>query len=186
VEKIMTKGKYTKGFTLVELLVVIAIIAILAGALFIVINPAKLTAKARDSQRISALTELNKAIAASVADQKFTVTASTAQTLSRGSTRLVDGTGWVKGTAGSTLSGFLATLPIDPTETATSNPGTFYFASDASGNWELDTVLENSDNFTLMQSDGGNSGAVATACNGTSTTLSTNCRYEIGPVVSLM
>ncbi len=37
------------GFTLVELLVVIAIISILAGALFMVINPAQLQRKSREA-----------------------------------------------------------------------------------------------------------------------------------------
>ena len=181
----MTKGKYTKGFTLVELLVVIAIIAILAGALFLIINPAKLLAKSRDAQRISALEELNKAIAASIADAKFTVTASTGQTASSSAAanRVVTGGGWVKGTG--TIGGFMSILPADPSENGTP-VNHYYFASDANSNWELDAILESSDNFGLMQNDGGNVGVVGTACDGTATALSTNCRYEIGTVLSLM
>ncbi|KKT84374.1 MAG: hypothetical protein UW82_C0023G0001, partial [candidate division WWE3 bacterium GW2011_GWC2_44_9] len=64
----MTRKAYTKGFTLVELLVVIAIVVILAGALFLIINPANLLMKARDSKRVSELTELNKALALALAD----------------------------------------------------------------------------------------------------------------------
>lgn len=41
--------KSTSGFTLIELLVVIAIISILAGALFMVINPAQLQTKSKEA-----------------------------------------------------------------------------------------------------------------------------------------
>jgi len=41
--------KSTSGFTLIELLVVIAMISILAGALFMVINPAQLQRKSREA-----------------------------------------------------------------------------------------------------------------------------------------
>ncbi len=51
-----------KGFTLLELLIVVAIIAILAGAILVVINPAEILKKARDSQRVSDLTSLKSAI----------------------------------------------------------------------------------------------------------------------------
>jgi len=47
-KNIMTKT-IQKGFTLIELLVVIAIIGILAGILFVAINPAEQTAKAKDA-----------------------------------------------------------------------------------------------------------------------------------------
>jgi type II secretory pathway pseudopilin PulG len=48
---------------LVELLVVIAIITILAGALFMVINPAKLLAKARYARRITEMNTMANALA---------------------------------------------------------------------------------------------------------------------------
>jgi len=41
--------KSTSGFTLIELLVVIAMISILAGALFMIINPAQLQRKAKEA-----------------------------------------------------------------------------------------------------------------------------------------
>lgn len=47
-----------KGFTLIELLVVIAIIGILAGILFIAINPAEQTRKADDASVKTALSQL--------------------------------------------------------------------------------------------------------------------------------
>ena len=51
-----------QGFTLLELLIVIAIIAILSVALVMVLNPSEILKKARDSQRMSDLVTLKKAI----------------------------------------------------------------------------------------------------------------------------
>ena len=53
----------TKGFTLIELVVVIAIIAILAGALLLIINPSKLLAKARYARRMTEMETLRSALA---------------------------------------------------------------------------------------------------------------------------
>jgi len=43
--------KYYMGFTLIELLIVISILGILSTVLIVAINPVKLLARARDSQR---------------------------------------------------------------------------------------------------------------------------------------
>lgn len=51
-----------KGFTLLELLIVVAIIVILAGIVFVVLNPAETLRKTRDSQRISDLNTLKSAL----------------------------------------------------------------------------------------------------------------------------
>lgn len=152
----MTKGEYTKGFTLVELLVVIAIIAILAGALFLVINPADIMKKSRDSRRISEIGELNKAMAAAVADQKITAWPATGTKVTRTQTATnttVDGAGWFGGFTG-TLSAFIPKLPVDP--------GTTFYAGcvDANGTWEINATLEHADNLTKMTGDGGNNNAL--------------------------
>src|SRR5680860_471628 len=55
--------KIKKGFTLLELLIVIGILAILSTTVILVINPAELLKKARDSQRISDLSTVKTAIA---------------------------------------------------------------------------------------------------------------------------
>ena len=55
--------KIKKGFTLLELLIVIGILAILSTTVVLVINPAQLLKKARDSQRISDLNTVKTAIA---------------------------------------------------------------------------------------------------------------------------
>jgi prepilin-type N-terminal cleavage/methylation domain-containing protein len=52
-----------RGFTLVELLIVIGVIAVLVAVVILVINPAQLLMQSRDSNRITALTTVNTAIA---------------------------------------------------------------------------------------------------------------------------
>lgn len=51
------------GFTLLELLIVIAIIAVISAFLIFVLNPAETLRKGRDSQRISDLNTINRAVA---------------------------------------------------------------------------------------------------------------------------
>jgi prepilin-type N-terminal cleavage/methylation domain-containing protein len=54
--------KRSEGFTLIEALLAISIMAILAGVLLMVINPAQLQAKARDSKRASSLKVIQTAL----------------------------------------------------------------------------------------------------------------------------
>ncbi len=61
-EFVMHKFSLKNGFTLLELLIVIAIMAILTVVIFLVINPSEILKKSRDSQRISDLATLKKAI----------------------------------------------------------------------------------------------------------------------------
>lgn len=180
----MTKGKYTKGFTLVELLVVIAIIAILAGAMFLVINPAKLMAKTRDAKRIGEINELNKALAAALADSKATLlgTVGTPVTGNSSGSNVATGGGWLSYTPGTNgnLSDYIPVLPADPKNTGVM---LYYFASDGVG-WELNTVLESLDNAGKATGDGGNAGTAGVG--GTCATMpDTACRYELGTDVGL-
>lgn len=58
-----------KGFTLIELLIVLALIAILFAILIVIIKPAEIFKRGRDSQRISDLTKLAAATDAFLAEQ---------------------------------------------------------------------------------------------------------------------
>jgi type IV pilus assembly protein PilE len=60
--------KIQKGFTLIELLVVIAIIGILAGILFVAIDPAAQTNKAEDAKAKSQLSQARTQSAISFSD----------------------------------------------------------------------------------------------------------------------
>ena len=163
----MTRKAYTKGFTLVELLVVIAIVVILAGALFLIINPANLMMKARDSKRVSELTELNKALALAVADSKITITTTATFNSCATANFSVNGTtGWVRFIAvGTGLGTYLGSLPRDPTNVA---PNCYYYEGEATtSTWELNATLQSTDNADtakLMTFDGG----------------ADNTRYEVG------
>ena len=61
-----------RSFTLVELLIVIAILAVLAAAVVLVLNPAELLAQARDSQRISDVNMVKKAVDLFIVDNSTT------------------------------------------------------------------------------------------------------------------
>jgi len=53
-----------KGFTLIELLIVIAILGILAVVVLVVMNPGERQAQARDTGRISSVTQLGRSLQA--------------------------------------------------------------------------------------------------------------------------
>lgn len=182
----MTKGKYTKGFTLVELLVVIAIIAILAGALFLVINPAELMKKGRDSKRMSELNELNKAIAATLANSGTTTFALTNLAASTNSgtagATAADGSGYVTYTPIATatapmLKTFMPALPRDPKNATENTINYFYYYQSDGTLWEINAVLESLDNKKYAENDGGSLG--------TCTTMPSNsCKFEVGTALT--
>jgi len=145
-----------KGFTLVELLVVIAIIAVLAGAVLIAINPVAMMQKSRDAKRLSDLDQLRTALHLGLVDGEVTLTAMAAPVTSSGGTQAINGTGWVRYTipTGKTgLSKYLPTLPVDPLNTGTN----VYTYESTLTDFEIDTLLESTDNATKMSTDGGNS-----------------------------
>lgn len=61
-----------KGFTLVELIIVVAIIAILAGTIFVALDPARRFAESRNSQRFSDVNTILDAIIKYQADNDGT------------------------------------------------------------------------------------------------------------------
>lgn len=164
----MTKQK---GFTLIELLVVIAIVAVLAGALLIAINPQSMIQKGRDSKRLQDVDTLVKAINLALADGEITLTDTTNcnTCTSAAGTTAVTGAGYVPFTipTGKTgLSKFIPTLPLDPLNTA---PNIYSYGSDGT-NFEVDAVLEHTDNAGKMTTDGGNS----------------NTTYELGTSLTIL
>ncbi len=148
-----------KGFTLIELLVVIAIIAVLAGALLIMINPQSLLQKSRDTRRLQDIDALSKAITLALAEGEITLLDTTpcgaGGCVQTAANTQVDGTGYVTYTlVGATgLAKFIATLPRDPLSTQS-----YVYGSDGV-NFELNVVLEHADNVPKMTTDGGNSDA---------------------------
>ena len=132
-----------KGFTLLELLIVIGILAILSTTMIIVINPAEMLKKARDSQRMSDLNTLKTAIAyyltnASTIYMGPTQTGSAVATTTCGSwstatstfsnAYAVDGNGWVPiNFAGLSGGSPIGSLPRDPNQSAyNANPSLYY------------------------------------------------------------
>jgi len=88
------------GFTLIELLIVIAIIAIIAGIVFVALNPLQRFASARDTIRLSQVTQIKKALDLYLLDNGQYPTAS-----QWASSSLVSPSGAV----------YLGTIPIAPT-----------------------------------------------------------------------
>lgn len=148
--------KHKKGFTLLELLIVIGILAILSTTMVLVINPAELLRRSRDSQRISDLNTLKTAIGYYITNVSTPYLGGddTNETCSGGGTKTMwstasgvvpesgwtawnydatnlqktDGSGWVPiKFSGLTGGSPLGSLPIDPTNsTATSSPSLYY------------------------------------------------------------
>jgi len=134
----MFSGK--KGFTLLELLIVIAILAILASTAFVVLNPAEILRKARDSQRMSDMASLRTALNYFIANTStpvlgtsstdgctdqtvdYTYTAEptfdvlyTGTTESASTSRAVTSAGWIPVDLDSLLGGSpLSAWPVDP------------------------------------------------------------------------
>jgi len=128
-----------KGFTLLELLIVIGILAILSTTIVLVINPAELLEKARDSRRISDLNTVKTAIAyylTETGDPSIGLSANSyshvsgvncATTENSTSSQAIDGTGWIP-VAFSDLTGGapIANLPVDP-NASTESTGNYYY-----------------------------------------------------------
>lgn len=173
------------AFTLIELLVVIAILAVLATVIVVVINPAELLKKGRDTTRLSDLAALHSAISlyqvdrndtffgtssvlyVSIPDTSLTCANTGLPALPSGWTyhceststfMNVNGTGWLPVNLTQISSGSpLPRLPVDPVNTTSSG---LYYTYTPGGSWELTTLLESLQNKygntnSLMLKDGG-------------------------------
>jgi prepilin-type N-terminal cleavage/methylation domain-containing protein len=187
----MIKNKNAKkGFTLIELLIVIGILAILATAAVLVLNPAQLLAQARDSQRISDLGAIKSAIGlyltttdSPIVGVAKNMTVSGAACAFTGgctynATTTVDGNGWVAvNLTGTTGGSPLASLPLDPTQSAT-----YFYAyagENANKTFELNARLESEKYRGKMITDGGDDNT----CDATYTNAT--CWYEVGTAPGL-
>ena len=134
-----------KGFTLLELLIVIGILAILSTTVILVINPAQLLKKARDSQRISDLNTLKTAIAyyiTEVGDPELgsaynvqtysdvaTVKCNANATEASITAQTVDGSGWIPIKFTDIPGGSpIGSLPADPNASLSTGNTVYHYA----------------------------------------------------------
>jgi hypothetical protein len=148
------------------------------------LNPAQLTAQARDVQRISDLSTIKSAIAIYLSTASSPALGEQARstkdatcglnsgTCTVNATTTVDGNGWVgvdfSGTSGGSP---LASLPLDPSNTETYQYA--YNGDNTSKTFELNTRLESTKYAPQMATDGGDKNIC------TDFTAAT-CYYEIG------
>jgi type IV pilus assembly protein PilA len=136
--------KKRKGFTLMELIIVIAIIAILAGVVYVAIDPARRLNEARNARRASDVVAILDAVRKHQADndgQFYSTILSAAQDVNYVIGTNVSG---CSGTCGSVTvddecvdlssigDNYLAVIPLDPKSGTDANTG-YYFNRSSGG-----------------------------------------------------
>ncbi len=167
------KKRRCGGFTLIELLIVIVIIGVLALIVVLVLNPAEMLRKGRDSQRLSDMTTIKSAISLYLSDTTSPSMGTVGDVYCshpvsgcpvtcnhcNDTPYNNDGTGWIPIDLTGVSSGTpISHYPADPTNSATG--GQYYrYQSDANNSFEIDSVME-SDYYTttndVAEKDGGN------------------------------
>lgn len=131
-----------KGFTLIELLIVIAIIAILAGVVFVALDPLTRFQDSRDSRRWGDVTGMLSAIKINQVDNKGSYLASITA-LSNATNAMIgtgaDATGCTAASTtvvvdltGLVTGGYLASVPMDP-NAGTAAKTLYYLTKNANG-----------------------------------------------------
>ncbi len=139
--KLNSKIKFKKGFTLIELLVVISIIALLSSVVLSSLNKAQM--KARDSQRIQSLQQINKALALYYDDNgNYPIHTDMWGILSTNTLK------W--NSLATDLNKYIKQLPVDPVNNRTfinySGYVYMYISNAAGSNYDLITFLESNNN----------------------------------------
>jgi len=174
--------KRLKAFTLLELLIVIGVLAILSTTVILVINPADLLARARDSKRVSDLSAVNSAIntlmvfyynASLGSVNTVYVSLPSDQSncsdlnlpslpsgwsyhcVTQANLTKVDGNGWIPIDFTQMDTGSpISHLPVDPKNNVSTGN---YYAYVTGSSWELNAIME-SDKFKAKSlGDGGDS-----------------------------
>ncbi|MGC9067005.1 MAG: type II secretion system protein [Minisyncoccia bacterium] len=165
-----------KGFTLLELLIVIGILAILSTTMLLVINPAEMLKKARDSQRMSDLNTLKSAIALYLTDVNNPNIGDSAKAYAygvaptcggrtgvNGTSQVITGSGWIPINFASISGGSpISAEPIDPNPVYTGTSMRYYtFLPFSDNTFELIANMESAYYSTngsgdVESTDGGN------------------------------
>lgn len=190
--------KSAHGFTLVELLVVIAIIAVLAAVVVLIVNPVEITKRSRDATRLADLVSLQSSINVAMQENAnisallcpggaagaYCTGRTHDGTATVANAAKADGTGWVKINLAGQSTVSIASLPMDPSNSATTHymycsyvPTAAQVTAGQTAEWEIEAVLE-SDKYAGAPpngedkdaNDGGN----------------TATRYEIGSDLNLV
>lgn len=171
--------KKTQGFTLIELLVVIGILSILAVALLLAINPAEAQRKARDTQRLKDLANIQGALEGWLNDNPGSSMSLTADSSSANGSRDC-GTGWMTGAGSYKFCNYMNRLPQDPRNTTTQvtdnsgsapyQAGAYYMVRASGGIYNICAHLESQSNASKLDADGLTAGNVFNVYSSTAIT----------------
>lgn len=195
------KNTNKKGFTLLELLIVIGILAILATVAILVINPAELLRRSRDSARISDLNTLKSAIGLYLTDAavpdldtnygvcglkistslpKTTIVCSDCLDATTSTQTLTNGTGWVPVNFGGMSTGSpLGALPLDPTNASSTGAANQLYYTYTCHNTYLTFLLTGRLESTYYVGTGATGYGPMSKDGGTATSV-----YEVGTAMT--